>query len=1025
MRLENKTKAQLIEEIRSLRSALENLSRRSGDRSEFQEESEDKYRLFFEHANDIVLFHSYTEKGLPDRFLDANASAVRVLGYSLRELRTLTPMAIIAEEERKDVRRAARVLLQSNESLFERTLLTKQGKRIPVEIHSRLFRFQGKPATLSICRDISERKKSEKRLHESEKRYRDLTELLPQTIFEMDTLGNLTYLNATAEKVFGYSRSDVRNGLNLSQLLQPGELKKAREQMQRLLRGEAGTGLEYQALKKDGALVHIAVHNMPVMRDGEHAGWRGTVIDLTERIRMEEALRKSEKKFRSIAENASDFIFIKDRSRKYVFVNQAMKDLVGLSEKDILGKTAESVFGPEQGRIVRKLDDRTFSGETVDEIRCLEVNGVRAHFHTIQTPLDRRNGRVESITGIVRDVTNQVRDQQRLRDSESYLRNVFEVAAVGPWKYDVENDRFEWSRSALEVMGFPEGAAPKTWEDMKKCIHSEDLERILECFNEYRHIGIYDAEHRLIVGGRIKWIKVRAHTESEGAVRGRTTVGVIQDITERKMAENYMLRSEERYRELFNHMRSGVAVYEVIDGGRDFIFKDFNKAGERIDNQKREDLLGKSVFEIRTGIEEFGLIDTFRKVLDTGEPMHHPISVYRDDKLDGWYENYVYLLPSGELVAVFDDVTERKKAEDAVQESEIKFRSLFENTSSMIVLHDMEGNFIDANKRALDNLGYSKDEFLQMSVADMDQGAVERDDPEKRWKPLEKQTNVCFESNLRRKDGTVFPIEIILTEIVIQNQKIIMSVSRDITERKKAEEAAEKHRLELKNLSAQLISIQEEERRHLSQELHDEMGQSLTGVKINLTSIKSSLPEEYSASVHALIDETDQLIEALLKQMHHIALSLRPAMLDDLGLVPTLKWLIEHNRKRWGLKIRFSVSNMEKRLRSDIETALYRIVQESLNNVVKHSRAKSVTVQIKKLKRGVVRLTVKDDGCGFEPARIELQDPASRGIGLPGIRERVSNLGGAFTIRSVIGRGTVLRVDVPESGQKTAKRTIP
>ncbi|MBI9038591.1 MAG: PAS domain-containing protein [Bacteroidales bacterium] len=139
--------------------------------------------------------------------------------------------------------------------------------------------------------------------------------------------------------------------------------------------------------------------------------------------------------------------------------------------------------------------------------------------------------------------------------------------------------------------------------------------------------------------------------------------GISRDITDHKKAEETLLESETRYKELFDKMNNGVAVYEVRDDGNDFIFKDFNKAAESIDNVKREDLIGKSIFEMMPEVEKFGLIDVFRKVWKTGEPVHFPVMFYEDLKRKGWYENFVYKLPSGEIVTVYNNITERKQSE--------------------------------------------------------------------------------------------------------------------------------------------------------------------------------------------------------------------------------------------------------------------------------------------------------------------------------------------------------------------------
>ena len=242
---------------------------------------------------------------------------------------------------------------------------------------------------------------------------------------------------------------------------------------------------------------------------------------------------------------------------------------------------------------------------------------------------------------------------------------------------------------------------------------------------------------------------------------------------------------EIRYRELVDHLQSGVVVYEATAGGEDFIIRDFNPAAARLEKTTPRAVIGRLVTEAFPGVADFGLLAVLRRVWRTGRAEHHPISLYRDQHLSSWRENYVYRLPSGLLVAVYDDVTERKLAEETLS----KYRLLAAQARDiMLFLRAADGAIVEANAAAEAAYGYSREELLCLHI-DALRPAGEGRTIDRRIKAAGK-AGVLFETEHRRKDGSVFPVEVSVRGAApVGGEGVILSVVRDVSERKRAEEA--------------------------------------------------------------------------------------------------------------------------------------------------------------------------------------------------------------------------------------------
>ncbi|GAI42862.1 unnamed protein product, partial [marine sediment metagenome] len=180
--------------------------------------------------------------------------------------------------------------------------------------------------------------------------------------------------------------------------------------------------------------------------------------------------------------------------------------------------------------------------------------------------------------------------------------------------------------------------------------------------------------------------------------------GVLKDIAKLKQTEEVIQESENRFRELFNNMSSGVAVYEAKDNNKDFIIINFNQAAEKIEKVKKEDVIGESVLKTFPGVKDFGLFATFQEAYKTGKPQHHSIALYKDQRISGWSENYIYKLPSGEIVAIYDDITDYKKVEGNIKKAKDELQMIIDSVPDIILYKNTEDKNIRANKMLDDTL---------------------------------------------------------------------------------------------------------------------------------------------------------------------------------------------------------------------------------------------------------------------------------------------------------------------------------
>ncbi len=327
-------------------------------------------------------------------------------------------------------------------------------------------------------------------------------------------------------------------------------------------------------------------------------------------------------------------------------------------------------------------------------------------------------------------------------------------------------------------------------------------------------------------------------------------------------------------------------------------------------------------------------------------------------------------------------------------------RAIFESAAESLIVCKDDGAIIDVNGFACVALGYSRDELLSMSVSDLQVGI----EPFDVIGALERGHAVTVEGIHRRKDGTEFPVEVRVGRVALPDRGVVLAMARDISERRQAERLR-------RSFVERVEEAQEEERRRVSHELHDALGQVLTALSVQVKALEARLaPHGLEAEVAPL----KELTEVAITETSRMARRLRPPALDELGFVAALEGHAETWSRLNDLDVDVLVHGLdeEERLPTAVETALYRVAQEALSNVAKHADCSTASVVID-CQPQRVRLLVEDDGRGFEvDSRTGLADDGE-GLGLAGMRERAALLGGRVDFESRPGQGTTVSFTLP------------
>ena len=505
--------------------------------------------------------------------------------------------------------------------------------------------------------------------------------------------------------------------------------------------------------------------------------------------------------------------------------------------------------------------------------------------------------------------------------------------------------------------------------------------------------------YEVTVRGRTLTARVKPRRDTDGLIVG--VVGVAFDITDRRRAEDALRDSESRYRTI---VESEPECVKLLDAqGR---LLDMNPAGlAMIEADDLESLLGRPVVDLVAPEHRTAFMKLHKRVIEGGSgTLEFEVIGLKGKR--SWVETHAVPLrdASGTIQAMLGitrDISRRKIAELALVESEERFcKAFYANALPLIITRLKDGTVLDANEAFTRLVNRGRDDILGRTTVEL--GLVDLPRRAEIIKSLLRNGVIHdIELDIKLEDGASRAGLLSLVLIDVGGEQCTLGTYRDITEAKRAEEQLRASRSALRSLATRQQDIREDERTRIAREIHDSLGQALTALKLQLSAAEDAASKD-APGLGPRLHDTKQMVDELVKTVRRLATDLRPPILDQLGLPAALEWLAQDFAKRTGIRCRTTTqaNNPLPPIAGELATALFRIVQEALTNVLRHAGATQVEIELG-TKSGCVTLEINDDGTGISESGM---GPAS--LGILGMRERAAALGGVLEVAPRDAGGT-------------------
>ncbi len=636
--------------------------------------------------------------------------------------------------------------------------------------------------------------------------------------------------------------------------------------------------------------------------------------------------------------------------------------------------------------------------------------------HNVQRDRDRA---VRQQCELEREIAERKKAEEALRHKEELLSQAQGIANLGSWEIDLTKNRISWSDEVYRIFGVQPKTFGGTFEEFLSSVHPEDRESVQAAYAKSLKNGsdTYDIEHRVVrkSTGEIRVVHEKCRHFRDEAGRVVRSLGMVHDITRRKRMEEELRKSEERARNLLRYAPAGIC--EIDLAGSKFI--SVNELMCNYLGYSEEELLRLNPFDLLTEKSRDISRERIRRRLagkEGDDAVEYKIKAKDGREYDvalGATVTFNNGQPQSVLI-IGHDITTRKRAEERLREGERRFRVMAETMPNLVWTATPDGRVDYRSRHALEYAGFpqrgSGGESQPTPVHPDDLPAMKRT-----WmEAVQNGDSYQAEFRVRRFDGVYrwhlsrgIPVRDDTGQI-----KKWVGTATDVHDLREARSELEKRVQErtaelaesegqLRVLASELIKAQETERKRIAHELHDSLAAQLAAIKYRLErKLEGKSPEDPISLEEVIQDVRNAEIET-----RRIMANLRPSVLDDLGIVPALSWFCRETEKVYpGTSIGFSASVQEREVPEELKIVLFRVIQESVTNAIRHGAARAVRIALEK-KDQWLRLIVEDEGEGFD-AFAPREPSGSRGIGLDSMQQRVGSTTGIFSIRSTPGKGT-------------------